>query len=107
MVLFTISLELVKGSSPPPLKIVQLFCELTIGAIILGSLFGFLSAKLISKVRNDSILTLNITVVSCYILYFVAEYVDLGIKISGIMSLVSMGLYMAAFGKTKIAPDAT
>lgn len=74
---------------------------------MLGSLFGFLSAKLISRVRNDPILTLNITVVSCYILYFVAEYVDLGIKISGIMSLVSMGLYMAAFGKTKIAPDAT
>jgi hypothetical protein len=62
---------------------------------------------LINKVRNDAILTLNITVASCYILYFVAEYVHLGIKISGIMSLVSMGLYMAAFGKTKISPHAT
>ena len=56
--------------------------------------------------RNDAILTLNITVVSCYILYFTAEYVDLGIHISGIMSLVSMGLYMAAFGKTHISVDA-
>lgn len=93
-----------KGQSPPPIKIIQLFLELTVGAIVLGVLFGYLSAQLINKVRNDPILTLNITVVSCYILYFVAEYVDLGIKISGIMSLVSMGLYMAAFGKTKIAP---
>ena len=31
----------------------------------------------------------------------------MGIKISGIMSLVSMGLFMAAFGKTKIAHEAT
>ena len=31
---------------------------------------------------------------------------DLGIHISGIMSLVSMGLYMAAFGKTHISVDA-
>lgn len=71
---------------------------------MLGCLFGFISAQLINRVRNDPVLTLNITVVSCYLLYFTAEYVDLGIKISGIMSLVSMGLYMAAFGKTKIAP---
>jgi asparagine N-glycosylation enzyme membrane subunit Stt3 len=61
---------------------------------------------LINQVRNNPILTLNITVVSCYLIYFVAEYVDLGIKISGIMALVSLGLYMAAFGKAKISPDA-
>ena len=72
MVLFTISLELVKGSSPPVLSIFQLFLELTIGAIILGVAFGILSAYLIGKVRNDAILTLNFSVVSCYILYFVA-----------------------------------
>lgn len=104
MVLFTISLELVKGSSPHVASIVQLFLELTIGAIVLGVAFGIVSAYLIGMVRNDSVLTLNFTVVSCYILYFVAEYVDLGIKVSGIMALVSMGLYMAAFGKAKIAP---
>lgn len=103
MVLFTISLQLVGGSSPHILNIVQLFLELTIGAIVLGIIFGYLSSELISKVSNNAILTLNITVVSCYIIYFVAEYVDMGIKISGIMSLVSLGLYMAAFGKTKIA----
>ena len=106
MVLFTISLELVKGKAPPVLYIGQLFLELTVGAIILGVIFGFLSSNLIKFVRNDAILTLNITVVSCYILYFTAEYVDLGIHISGIMSLVSMGLYMAAFGKTQITADA-
>jgi hypothetical protein len=42
----------------------------------------------------------------CYLLYFVAEFVQLGIRISGIMALVSMGLYMAAFGKTKFTPEA-
>lgn len=72
MVLYTISLQLVKGNSPPPLKIVQLFLELTVGAIVLGVLFGYISAQLIKKVRNDAILTLNLTVVSCYLLYFVA-----------------------------------
>jgi len=45
---------------------------LTIGAIVLGVVFGYLSAQLINRVRNDAILTLNITVASCYILYFLA-----------------------------------
>ena len=69
---------------------------------MIGVIFGFLSAKIIHLVSNDAKLILNATVVSCYIVYFIAEYVDFGFKISGIMALVSMGLYMAAFGKTKI-----
>jgi NhaP-type Na+/H+ or K+/H+ antiporter len=77
-----------------------------VGAIVLGVIFGMISTFLIRLVKKDSILTLNITVGVCYILYFVAEFVNLGIRISGIMALVSMGLYMAAFGKTKFTPDA-
>jgi NhaP-type Na+/H+ or K+/H+ antiporter len=40
------------------------------------------------------------------LLYFVCEFVDLGIRISGIMALVAIGLYMAAFGKTKFTAEA-
>ena len=73
------------------------------GAIVLGVMFGMISTFLISLVNKDAVLTINITVAMCYILYFVSEFVDLGIRISGIMALVSMGLYMAAFGKTKFS----
>lgn len=72
----------------------------------MGILFGIISTLLIRMVNKDSILTINVTIAMCYILYFVAEYVHFGIRISGIMALVSMGLYMAAFGKTKFTPDA-
>lgn len=72
MVLLTISLELVKGEKMPPLTIVILFLELTVGAIILGVLFGMISTFLISLVNKDSVLTINITVAMCYILYFVS-----------------------------------
>jgi NhaP-type Na+/H+ or K+/H+ antiporter len=77
-----------------------------VGAIVLGSIFGMISIILIKLVKKDSILTINITVAMCYILYFVSEYVNLGIRVSGIMALVSIGLYMAAFGKTKFTADA-
>lgn len=84
--------------------ILILFVELTGGAIVLGVLFGVIATEIIKLFKNDPILCYNITLVGCYLLYFTAEYVHLGIHISGIMALVAMGLYMAAFGQTKFSP---
>ncbi len=94
---------MMKGGSMPIKSMIGLFLSLTIGGALLGLLFGMLAALLINRVRNDPTLTLNITFCSCFILYFVAENVNLGFRVSGIMALVSMGLYMAAFGKTQIS----
>ncbi len=82
-------------------QILSLFLQLTGGAIVLGVLFGVVATELIKLFKNDSLLCYNITLVGCYLLYFTAEYVHLGIHVSGIMALVAMGLYMAAFGRTK------
>ena len=87
------------------LQIGSLFVELTGGAIVLGVLFGIIATEIIKLFKNDPILCYNITLVGCYLLYFTAEYVHLGIHVSGIMALVSMGLYMAAFGRTKFSPE--
>lgn len=94
---------MMKGGSMPIKSMIGLFLSLTIGGALLGLLFGMLAALFINRVRNDPTLTLNITFCSCFILYFVAENVNLGFRVSGIMALVSMGLYMAAFGKTQIS----
>lgn len=106
MVLFTICAEILSGNSMSVKSIISLFLSLTIGGALLGLLFGMLAAAMINRVRNDPTLTLNITFCSCFILYFVAENVNLGFRVSGIMALVSMGLYMAAFGKTQISAEA-
>ena len=81
--------------------IIKLFFELTLGAAILGILFGMIATELIKFFKNDPYLCYNTTLVGCYLVYFIAEYVNIGIQVSGIMALVSMGLYMAAFGRTK------
>jgi len=102
MVLLTIAAEVVKGKSMSPAEVVSVFCQLTLGGTVLGIVFGVFSAIWIRKIFNDEILVVNITLIACYMVYFVAENVDLGIKISGIIALVSLGLFMAAFGKTRI-----
>lgn len=45
------------------------------------------------------------TFIICYLTYYVAENIDLGMKVSGIMALVSLGIYLSIFGKTKISPE--
>jgi len=94
--------ELVKGHPITLFDIVCLFTSLTVGGTILGILFAIVSTYWIRRIFNDGILVVNITIISCYMVYFIAENVDIGIKVSGIIALVSLGLYMAAFGKTRI-----
>jgi NhaP-type Na+/H+ or K+/H+ antiporter len=106
MILFSICAEILSGNNMPIKNIIVLFISLTVGGVILGLIFGMLAAAMINRVRNDPTLTLNITFCGCFILYFVAENVNLGFRVSGIMALVSMGLYMAAFGKTQISAEA-
>ena len=73
----------------------------------MGIIFGIVATYLIKRIFNDQISVVNITVISCYLLFFVAENINLfNLKVSGIISLVSLGLYMAAFGKTRIASEA-
>lgn len=74
--------------------------------MILGLLFGIVSVFWIKKIFNDETLVLNITIISCYLVFFVAENVDFGFKISGILALVSLGLFMSAFGRTRISHEA-
>lgn len=78
---------------------------MTVGGVVLGILFGMIAQFWIRRIHNDPILTVNVTFIICYMTYYVAESVDLGIKVSGIMALVSLGIYLSIFGKTKISSE--
>lgn len=73
---------------------------------MLGLVFGIISVYWIKKIFNDEILVLNITIISCYLVFFVAEHVNFGFRMSGILALVSLGLFMSAFGRTRISHEA-
>ena len=105
MVLFYIASLLVKGISMSPTEMVKLFISLTVGGVVLGIIFGMIASQVLKMITNDPILTVNTTLISCYLIYFVAENIDLGIHVSGIMALVSMALYMSIFGKTRISTE--
>mmetsp|Transcript_38779 Transcript_38779/g.34471 ORF Transcript_38779/g.34471 Transcript_38779/m.34471 type:complete len:454 (+) Transcript_38779:202-1563(+) len=105
MVLLSIAADLVKGKAMTPSDITVKFFELTLGGALVGLVFGVVTAFWIKKIFNDEVLVVNLTFICPYLLYFVCENVDLGIEVSGIIALVSCGLFMAAFGKTRISSE--
>jgi len=54
-------------------------------------------------VIRDEVLTGIITFFTCYICFYFAEFTFLGV--SGILSIVVLGLFMSAHGKTSISTD--
>ncbi len=100
MVVFLVVLEFVKGNGGTPGEITWEFVRLSFGAPLLGIVWGFFLTIWLKHV-HDPILEANLTVVSVYLLFYVAENTVL--HVSGILAMVSLGLYMTNKGKTRIS----
>eukprot|EP00828_Plagiopyla_frontata_P032517 TRINITY_DN4237_c0_g2_i3.p1 TRINITY_DN4237_c0_g2~~TRINITY_DN4237_c0_g2_i3.p1 ORF type:complete len:1010 (-),score=126.86 TRINITY_DN4237_c0_g2_i3:14-3043(-) len=107
MILYQIGTAIYKGSTNP-LSIAIMFISLTGGGLVLGVLIGAIAAYFIKRMFNDDMLVVNITFICGFIAFFIAEsYLteEKGIMVSGIMTLVCLGCFMAAFGKSRISPE--
>jgi hypothetical protein len=51
---------------------IGLFFSLTVGGVILGFIFGVVSTFWIKRIFNDGIQAVSITVISCYMVFFIA-----------------------------------
>lgn len=101
MVFFMLFLDLVKGNTTSFGVLIWDFTRTSLGGPILGLLFGIICMRCLKRIFNDSVLTANITFVSCYLVFYIAEFT--WIRVSGMLSVVTLGLYMSATSKTKLA----
>ena len=83
-----------------------LFFQKLFGGMIYGIILGIICNFWIRKINNDEILIVNLTIIFCYLAYFVPTLFNFGYEFSGIISVITMGIYMSASGKTKIKSDA-
>lgn len=81
---------------------ITLFIRLTFGGFGLGLLFSLGMGYFIERIVNDSMQETNLTLVTAYLLFFVAD--GTSVKVSGALAVVTYGLYMSAYGKTLISP---
>lgn len=103
MVVFTVILEIVHGSEMGFFDVIGMFCRLSLGGPLLGIAGGIICSFILSKIYNNAVLEVNTTIFMSYIIFFIAENTSL--HVSGILSLVALGLYMTKSGKTWISAE--
>ena len=101
MVVFLVLLDMVEGNHKTAGEIALMFVRLSFGGVLLGLVGGIILSQILRRIHNDSVLEMNSTIVSSYLLFYLAESTP--IKVSGILSIVELGLYMTKSGKTRIS----
>jgi len=102
MVFFMLFMDLAKGNSSSFFGVIGNFVRIAFGGPLLGIIMGFLISFWMKRIVRDYILSINITFVGAYLIFYIAEFT--WVKVSGILALVVFGLYMSAVGKRKIYP---
>jgi len=101
MVFYSIFVKLAKGGEATVGDGIGQFFILIIGGVALGLAGGIILSFWLDKIMKDSTLGITITVGMAYLVFFLCE--ELPVQFSGILGLVTLGLYMSAFGKVKIS----
>ncbi len=78
------------------------FIKVSFGGTAVGFIVGWLVIKWIKKVFNDALVEITVIIAAAYINFFIAEHF---LHVSGVLALVTFGLVMASYGKTKISPE--
>ncbi|NHN39806.1 cyclic nucleotide-binding domain-containing protein [Pseudomaricurvus alcaniphilus] len=101
IVLFTILAGILMGTQEPsaPQAIVS-FITVFFGGILAGAVIAWIVASIIGQIRNMPVTEITLTVCLAYFSFLFAEHY---LHVSGVMAVVSAGIVMRSFGRTKVS----
>jgi NhaP-type Na+/H+ or K+/H+ antiporter len=102
-VVFLIAKDLLQGKCIPPLTMGVTFFRLAFGGVLLGLISAEFLKTWLGRLHNNPVLEVNLTICFTYLTFFVAEIPT--IHVSGILAVVTLGLWMSREGKTTISSD--
>ena len=102
VVVYIIMLDRVRQILKPADEVLVLFLRLTMGGLVLGVAAGALAVFWLRRVYRDSLVETSITICVAYLAFWTAE--SLGLEVSGVLTCVFLGLYLANF-KTEVSPE--
>lgn len=106
MVVFLIMLKIIEADEGEEMTVGNIlfdFVRLSLGGPIVGLIFGFLLSTALALIHNKPVLEANLTICVPYICFFICEMHE--VHVSGILALVSLGLYMTEVGRTRISAE--
>lgn len=104
IVVFTVFLGILTGTATGfhPIEITLEFLKVVIGGVAIGFVLAALVARWISKTFNDPLVEITLTIILAYSAMILAEGM---MHVSGVMAVVTAGLYMSEKGKVTISPE--
>ncbi len=101
IVIFMVLLLGITGAGSDTSPIIE-FLRVAVGGTLLGLLIGYIVIAWVKKVFNDALVEITVIVAAAYMTFYVAEHF---LHVSGVLGLVSFGLFMASVGRTRISPE--
>ena len=84
--------------------LLEIFVQETIGGLVFGLLSGLVALVVVKRISQDGVLVVTMMITFCYAIYLCAEFSE--VKVSGITSVVTFGIFMSAFGKQRLIGEA-
>ena len=105
IVLFTLFFAMLtstSGSEFSLLGVVGSFSFVVALGLVIGVVLGYLAIFIISKVFNNPLVEITLSVGVAYLVFFVAEHT---FHVSGVVALVALALMFSSIGRTKVSPE--
>eukprot|EP01022_Parablepharisma_sp_SALTPOND_P016874 TRINITY_DN2581_c0_g1_i1.p1 TRINITY_DN2581_c0_g1~~TRINITY_DN2581_c0_g1_i1.p1 ORF type:complete len:1025 (+),score=74.22 TRINITY_DN2581_c0_g1_i1:1173-4247(+) len=102
MVCFQVFAAFARGKEMTAGRVVEEFTRLAIGGVLFGIAIGIVIAYWIERLYKNTVIIISVTLVAAYLTFFVAELTP--VRVSGILAICGLGLYMTMRGKEKICP---
>ena len=102
IVVFIIMLDICKGTAEVAAgSILARFCQIAIGGPIFGIACGHFFVFWLSRIFNDAVSEITLTIVAAYFTFYVGEVI---LEVSGVMAVVCLGVVINS-KKTSISPE--
>ncbi len=100
IVAFELFLESVLGTDRSPAEFIAYGARLSLGGPALGILAGIIGCYVLSCIFNDPVAEITVTVLLAYGAFVICTVA----KLSGVLAVVFLGLWLSLYGRGKISP---
>lgn len=102
MVFYMIFSDMYKAKGITAFGAVLQFLRLSLGGVVLGFTMFSVVYFWLSRITKDKILVITLTIVWSYLTFYLAENV---VMVSGLISVVVLGVFMAMYSKMRLPPE--
>ncbi|KAJ0973297.1 hypothetical protein J5N97_021256 [Dioscorea zingiberensis] len=102
IVVYQLFYKMVIGESLNVAGIAKFLSQVTLGAVAIGVAFGIASVLWLGFIFNDTVIKITLTLAISYIVYYTAQD---GAEVSGVLAVMTLGMFYAAFARTTFKGD--